>query len=193
MKGLKLPLGSSRELHKSTSFVSNTSNYGPNGTSKTDTPEDEQHLASQPAVRNILGFVEKYDRVEVQELLSQMNCHWLLSLEDFKIPIEHPHGLISQMTPLNEDHLFILAPFDSSFHSLDYREMHQIIRELTIGIYVLNQHPFLQLETNFDESTSCQLPPAYVDTRLGQIMIDTDYWLKSLWHGKIFLRQPLGY
>ena len=45
------------------------------------TIEEEQNLQSQPSVRNILGFIEKYDRVEVQELLSQMSCHWLLSLE----------------------------------------------------------------------------------------------------------------
>lgn len=147
---------------------------------------DEMKLQNQPSVRNIFGFIEKYDRVEVQELLSQMNCHWLLSLEDFKLPIEHPHGLITQMTPVNDDNLYILMPFESGVGDLEYREIHQILRELTIGMYVLNQHPYLQLEANFDESTSCQMPPGYIDTKLGQIMINTDYWLKALWHG-IFL------
>ena len=145
--------------------------------------DDELNVNNQAAVRNILGFVDKYDRLEQQELLSQMTCHWLLSLEDFKIPIEHPSGLISQMQPLNDDHLLILVPYDAEMPHLDYRELHQIIRELTIGMYVLNQHPNLELETNFDESTSCQIPPAYIDTKLGQIMINTDYWLKALWHG----------
>jgi len=27
---------------------------------------------------------------------------------------------------------------------------------------------------------------AYIDTKLGQLMINTDYWLKALWHGKCF-------
>ena len=153
------------------------------------TIEEEQNLQSQPSVRNILGFIEKYDRVEVQELLSQMSCHWLLSLEDYKIPIEHPTGLITQMPPLNEDNLYVLFEYDPNVPELDYREIHQIIRELTIGIYVLNQHPYLQLEANIDESTSCQLPPAYFDTKLGQIMINTDYWLKALWHGAFFPRE----
>ena len=153
------------------------------GNSNANNQEEEQNAASQPAVRNILGFIEKYDRVEQQELLSQMTCHWLLSLEDFKLPIEHPTGLISTMSPLNDDHLMVMIPYDESTPDLDYRELHQVIRELTVGMYVLNQHPSLQLETNFDESTACQLPPAYIDTKLGQIMINTDYWLKALWHG----------
>jgi hypothetical protein len=94
--------------------------------SSTLSPEEEQALQSQPSVRNILGFLEKYDRVEVQELLSQMSCHWLLSLDDFKIPIEHPTGLISQMPPLNEDHLFVLIEYDPDLPGLDYREIHQV-------------------------------------------------------------------
>ena len=148
--------------------------------------EDGEKSQNQPSVRNILGFMEKYDRVETQELLSQLSCHWLLSLDDFKVPIEHPQGIITQMTPISDGHLLILLPFDETIPELDYREMHQILRELTIGIYVLNQHPSLQLEANFDESTSCQMPPAYIDTKLGQIMINTDYWLKALWHGAYF-------
>ena len=145
--------------------------------------DDELNVNNQAAVRNILGFIDKYDRVEQQELLSQMTCHWLLSLEDFKIPIEQPYGLSNQMQPLNDDHLLVLIPYDAEVANLDYREIHQIIRELTIGMYVLNQHPTLELESNFDESTTCQIPPAYIDTKLGQIMINTDYWLKALWHG----------
>ena len=153
-----------------------------------DADAEPIHSANLPSVRNILGFIEKYDRAEQQELLSQSICHWLLSLEDFRLPIEHPAGLITQMPPLNDDHLLILIPYDADVVAPDYRELHQIIRELTIGMYVLNQHPGLQLEANTDQSTSCQLPPAYVDTKLGQIMINTDYWLKALWHGTFFTR-----
>lgn len=148
--------------------------------------QEQQQLNNQPSVRNIVGFVEKYDRVEAQELLSQMNSHWLLSLEDFKLPMEYPCGLMSQMAPLNEDNVILLIPYDEASDrdlELDYREIHQIIRELTIGIYVLNQHPYLHLIANYDESTSCQMPPAYIDTKVGQLMVNTDYWLKALWHG----------
>lgn len=152
------------------------------------TAEEEQKINNLPSVRNIHGFAERFDREEMQEILSQLNCHWLLSLEDFKFPIENPVGLVSQMAPSNDDHIFVMVPHDPNIEQLDYREFHQILRELTIGMYGLNQHPSLSLETNFDESTTCQLPPAYIDTRLGQIMINADYWLKSLWHGAYFPR-----
>jgi hypothetical protein len=150
------------------------------------TGNDEE--INQPSVRNIMGFIEKYDRAEVQELLSCMSSNWLLSLDDFKLPIEHPSGVISQMAPTSDNYLIVLMPYDDTVPNLDYREVHQIIRELTIGIYALNQHPNLVLDANFDESTSCTMPPAYIDTKLGQIMINTDYWLKALWHGAYFPR-----
>jgi hypothetical protein len=90
------------------------------------------------------------------------------------------------MTVTNDNHVLILMPYDESIPNIDYREVHQIIRELTIGIFVLNQYPSLILDANFDESTTCVLPSAYQDTKLGQIMINTDYWLKALWHGLSF-------
>uniref|UniRef100_A0A8C4Y7U7 Ankyrin and armadillo repeat containing n=1 Tax=Gopherus evgoodei TaxID=1825980 RepID=A0A8C4Y7U7_9SAUR len=66
---------------------------------------------------------------------------------------------------------------------LDCKEVHQIVRELAVGIYCLNQIPSISLDSNYDHSTSCQLPPAYIDTRIGQILISVDYMLKALWHG----------
>uniref|UniRef100_A0A8C0IPX1 Ankyrin and armadillo repeat containing n=1 Tax=Chelonoidis abingdonii TaxID=106734 RepID=A0A8C0IPX1_CHEAB len=66
---------------------------------------------------------------------------------------------------------------------LDCKEVHQIVRELAVGIYCLNQIPSISLDYNYDHSTSCQLPPAYIDTRIGQILISVDYMLKALWHG----------
>jgi hypothetical protein len=57
--------------------------------------EEEQNLNNQPSVRNIIGFIEKYDRSEIQEVLSAMTSNWLLSLDDFKLPYEQPKGEIS--------------------------------------------------------------------------------------------------
>ena len=166
-----------------TSWSNNAAKVDP-----TQNQEEENHLQNSQAVRNISGFLDKYDRIEQQELLAQMTCHWLLSVEDFKVPIELPSGIISQVTQLAEDHMLVLIPYDESIPAPDYREIHQIVRELTIGMYVCNQHPYLHFESNYDQSTSCQLPPAYMDSRLGQYMINTDYWLKSLWHGSFFDR-----
>ena len=83
----------------------------------------------------------------------------------------------------------ILFPEDSDSAPLDYRELHMIIRELTYGIYIMHQTPLICLEANYDQSTSCQLPPAYHDTRVGQIMINVDYIMKCLWHGAYFPKE----
>ncbi|TSW62336.1 Ankyrin and armadillo repeat-containing protein [Bagarius yarrelli] len=66
---------------------------------------------------------------------------------------------------------------------MDYRVVHQIIRELTVGIYCFNQVPSISLEPNPDQSSVCHLTPAYCDTKVGQILINIDYTMKALWHG----------
>lgn len=45
------------------------------------------------------------------------------------------------------------------------------------------------MEANFDQSTTCQLPPAFIDTKVGQILIQIDYLMKGLWHGAYFPRE----
>jgi hypothetical protein len=52
----------------------------------------------------------------------------------------------------------VLFPVDESLPCLDTREIHQLLRELTIGVYSLNAQPFVSLEANFDLSSTCQLP-----------------------------------
>ena len=147
---------------------------------------DNEVELNRPSVKNLMGFIEKYDKIEQSELLASLISSWLVSFE--QMSIDNPTGIITQMAPINDNHIIILMPYDETLPSLDYRVLHQIVRDLTIGIYALNQHPNLVLDANFDESTSCTMPPAYIDTKLGQIMINTDYWLKALWHGAFFSR-----
>lgn len=132
--------------------------------------------------RNARVFFEKYDWREVRELLSQTGCSWLLSAEDLSLPVEVPPGLIRHMRNFSHSNAIILAPCDPNV-PLDYKVVHQIVRELTVGIYCFNQVPLISLEPNHDQSTSCQLSPAYCDTRVGQILINIDYTMKALWHG----------
>lgn len=54
---------------------------------------------------------------------------------------------------------------------------------------MLNQTPIISLEANFDQATVCNMPPAYVDTRIGQLLTNVDYMLKGLWHGAYFPRE----
>lgn len=91
--------------------------------------------------------------------------------------------LFSSLTLSQSNCAVLLLPKDPDIPPLDYRELHHIVRELTYGIYILNQTPIISMEANNDQSTSCQLPPAYQDTSIGQILANVDYMMKCLWHG----------
>ena len=142
---------------------------------------DQDHFT-----RNAAAFFERFDRYESQELLSYASSHWMLSNDDFKYPTEPPLGLISNINKVSDFSVICLLPVEDGMDCLDLREVHQIIRDLTIGIYVLNQLPMISLDANFDQSTSCQLPPAYHGTRVGNLLINVDYMMKGLWHGAYF-------
>ncbi|KAM9484134.1 ankyrin and armadillo repeat-containing protein isoform 3-T3 [Salvelinus alpinus] len=144
--------------------------------------DDTAYLAALTAQRNANAFFEKYEKGEVQELLSLTSGNWFLGGDDFTQPVETPPGIIKQMRNFTESNCIILAPVDARV-PLDYKVVHQIVRELTVGIYCFNQVPFISLEPNFDQSTSCQLSPAYYDTKVGQMLVNIDYTIKALWHG----------
>ncbi|XP_075385874.1 ankyrin and armadillo repeat-containing protein [Tenrec ecaudatus] len=144
--------------------------------------DEETYLENLTIQRNASAFFEKYDRSEVQELLTTALVSWLSTKEDVRFQVDFPCGIMSHINNVNFSTAILLMPVDPTA-LLDYRVVHQIIRELSIGIYCLNQIPSISLEANYDQSSSCQLPPAYYDTRIGQILISVDYMLKALWHG----------
>ncbi|XP_042805367.1 ankyrin and armadillo repeat-containing protein isoform X5 [Panthera leo] len=144
--------------------------------------DEETYLENLSVQRNASVFFEKYDRSEVQELLTTALVSWLSAKDDVRSQLDIPCGIMSQMNNVSFSTAILLTPVDP-VALLDYREVHQIIRELAVGIYCFNQIPSISLEANYDQSSSCQLPPAYYDTRIGQILINIDYMLKALWHG----------
>ncbi|CAO2616248.1 Ankyrin and armadillo repeat-containing protein [Lemmus lemmus] len=144
--------------------------------------DEETYLENLAVQRNASAFFEKYDRSEVQELLTTAVVSWLAAKDDVRSQLDIPCGLMSQINNVGFSTAILLTPMDPTAQ-LDYREVHQILRELAVGIYCLNQIPSISLEANYDQSSSCQLPPAYYDTRIGQILIHIDYMLKALWHG----------
>ena len=149
---------------------------------------NDEHANSAAASRAAATYFDKYDRDDLQEALSSTSLDWLLSVDDTKIQVEPPVGLISNLKHVSDlDNVYILIPAPEDVgQPLELREIHQIVRELVKSIYVLNQTPGLSLETNFDLSTSCQMPSCFHDTRIGQLMISVDYMLKSIWHGAFF-------
>ncbi|CAD7685942.1 unnamed protein product [Nyctereutes procyonoides] len=144
--------------------------------------DEDTYLENLAVQRNASAFFEKYDRSEVQELLTTTLVSWLSAKDDVRSQLDLPCGIMSQMNNVGFSTAILLTPMDPTA-LLDYREVHQIIRELAVGIYCLNQIPSISLEANYDQSSTCQLPPAYYDTRVGQILITVDYMLKALWHG----------
>ena len=149
---------------------------------------DNEHSSMMAASRAAATYFDKYDRDDLQEALSSTSLDWLLSVDETKIQVDPPAGLISNLKKFSDlDNVLILIPAPKDVAKpLELRELHQILRELVTGIFILNQVPSLSLETNFDLSTSCQMPVGYHDTRIGQLMISVDYMLKSIWHGAIF-------
>lgn len=154
--------------------------------------EDPTLVANATANRMALQFFQKYERFEVQEMLAQTSFHWFLSQEEHRLPVEPPIGLVMGMKPFSKDKCVIVLPMadrSKEEENIDFREVHQILRELVMGLYCLNQVPSITLEANFDQSTSCQIPPAYTDTKVGQVLIDIDYMMKALWHGAYFPKE----
>ncbi|OWF40013.1 ankyrin and armadillo repeat-containing protein-like isoform X3 [Mizuhopecten yessoensis] len=150
-------------------------------------PDDSFNQGVMVGGRSAATYFERFGHYECQELLGWQQSHWMLSTDEFKHPTDPPMGMISQLNPGNSNSCLVLIPAEESETlPLDYREVHQIIQELTFGIFVLNQTPNICLEANYDLSTSCQIPPAYIDTRIGQILVNVDYMMKSLWHGAYF-------
>ncbi|KAL8620460.1 hypothetical protein ACOMHN_048393 [Nucella lapillus] len=148
-----------------------------------DQANSEDAVQSSHLTRSVMSYFEKFDRYECQELLAYVSSHWMLSNEDFRLPTDPPLGLISNVNLVHSNDCVLLFPEDPDLPPLDYRELHTIVRELTYGIFVLHQTPLISLEANYDQSTTCQLPPAYQDTRIGQILVNVDYMMKCLWHG----------
>lgn len=157
--------------------------------------DDQQGISASREARlqqTVSGYFERFDRYESQELLAYSSAHWMLSSEDHKTSVEPPSGIVSHLQPLAQSYCWLLLPEETGLPAdaepLDFREVHQIVRELTLGIYIMNQTPSICLEANYDLSSTVQLPPAYIDTRVGQLLSNVDYMLKALWHGSCFPR-----
>ncbi|CAL1533328.1 unnamed protein product [Lymnaea stagnalis] len=150
--------------------------------------QDEETLQLVNLSRVATLYLDKLERYDSQELLSYSMAHWLLSNDIFRLPTEQLQGLISEMHP-KDNTAVLLFPLDGTVPQLCYREFHNIVRELTMGIYVMHQTPMISLEANFDQATACQIPPAYINTRVGQLLIAVDYMMKGMWHGAFFPRE----
>lgn len=92
---------------------------------------------------------------------------------------------------LSEDSQWTARPakkfmfWDSNFASTDgFRYALVLLRSPSdferTGCWNLLFKPFISLDANSHHRTSCQLPPAYIDTKIGQILISVDY-MAEVW------------
>lgn len=147
--------------------------------------------AAIQAARDASRFFENFDKtdqkVDLQHAAAYRPYDWLLgdyeALELASLPAEVAHGLIDNLQPPDEHGRYLIAFPHAGNKPFRLQELHQIVRELTIGIYVFNQTPSVQLSPNYDQSTSVVLPSAYTNTLVGQVLISVDYYMKCLLHG----------
>ncbi|KAJ1186968.1 hypothetical protein NDU88_003747 [Pleurodeles waltl] len=149
--------------------------------------KDAAYVSKMAAQRNANAFFEKFNRSELQELLAVTSSSWLVT-KDYTQKPDSSSGLTAQLKDISHHDIVVLVPVEWDA-PMDCKEIHQILRELTVGIFCFNQIPSINLEANYDQSTFCQLPPAYYDTRVGQILINVDYTMKALWHGAYMPRE----
>lgn len=147
--------------------------------------------AAIQAARDASRFFENFDKtdqkVDLQHAAAYRPYDWLLgdyeAHELASLPAEVAHGLIDNLQPSDEEGRYLIVFPHAGNKPFHLQELHQIVRELTIGIYVFNQTPSVQLSPNYDQSTSVSLPSAYTNTLVGQVLISVDYFMKCLLHG----------
>ena len=147
--------------------------------------------AAIQAARDASRFFENFDKtdqkVDLQHAAVYRPYDWLLgdyeALELASLPAEVAHGLIENLQPADEQGRYLIVFPHAGNKPFYLQELHQIVRELTIGIYVFNQTPSVQLSPNYDQSTTVSLPSAYTNTLVGQVLISVDYFMKCLLHG----------
>ncbi|XP_063693429.1 ankyrin and armadillo repeat-containing protein-like [Bolinopsis microptera] len=151
---------------------------------------------STPSLATV--FFDKFEKDELQELLSTKPHDWLFAqnIVDEKVS-ELGNGLLTNIanpTLENLSNYVLLVEKDKPLNkkkeeSFDLREIQQIIRELTVGINVFEELPAISLRPRYDKGTFVDIPPAYIDTHVAQCMLELDYYMKGLWHGAHFGRE----
>ncbi len=141
---------------------------------------DETILAARVAST----YFEHFDKSDLYHAAAHRGSDWLLGdhqevCDAFGPPAAPLRGL---QAPDSHNRYTFLLPH-SCAKPLTLQELHQVTRELVVGIYVFNQTPRLSFEANHDGSSTCFLPSAYHDTLLGETLVSVDYFVKSLLHG----------
>ena len=162
---------------------------------------EKRAKAAVDAAREASMYFERYEKSELREALMRRSHDWLLSIWDgsCKNSTAMSDGLspglpkpeaqsttsVSLMSsqPASSPFSVLLIEHALSWEPLQLRELQQIIRELVTGVYIFNQLPSVELDGLPDGCATVNIPHAYQDTRLGQIMVSVAYHMQCLLHG----------
>lgn len=166
---------------------------------------EKRAAAAVAAAREASLYFERYEKAELREALTRRSHDWLLSIWDgsCKNSMEMSDGLAPGLPKPDAQTSLSSAQFSVASapanplsallieHALNWeplalRELQQIIRELVTGIYVFNQLPSVEFDGLPNGSAAVNIPQAYQDTRLGQVMISVAYHTQTLLHGSHF-------
>lgn len=145
--------------------------------------QQEQIQASREAA----AFLQLFDKSTLYHAVPQRETGWLLGEKTQEMEALSPHVPIRKFSlPSKENEpyaMFIPVETASNSKPLQLQELHRIIWELVVGVYVFNSIPSISLQPNHDGSSACVIPSAYHDTLVGTALFEVDYFIKSLLHG----------
>lgn len=145
--------------------------------------QQEQIQASREAA----AFFQLFDKSSLYYAVPQRETGWLLGEKTQEMEALSPHVPISRLSlPCEENEpyaMFIPVETASNSKPLQLQELHRIVWELVVGVYVFNSIPSISLQRNHDGSSTCAVPSAYHDTLVGTALFEVDYFIKSLLHG----------
>ena len=134
------------------------------------------------AARDASTYFDRFDKSCLFHAAAHVNLDWLLSETPAQ---EQEGGLIQDFSPPDSASRYAVLfpkPQRDTVKQLRLQEIHQIVRELVEGIYVFNQIPSISLDSNYDSTSSVNIPSAYSDSLVGEALLAVDYYVKSLLH-----------
>lgn len=93
---------------------------------------------------------------------------------------------------LESAHAFLIPQINGDEHPFSQDELHQILNELAIGIYLHDTVPFFSLHFNQNGDLYPVIHPAYEKTLVGQVFSMLDYMMKGYLNGGVF-EEPFVY
>ena len=147
---------------------------------------DHSSAGGYREVAHVIDTVSRdFAQFEMQEALDMRNANNVSAHPEAKTGgVEFPVGYLKEMQIF--DTMRIMLPQNPNSLRISLQEVHQLLHELWVGIFVFNQIPQYSLDPNYDNSIKASLPPIYWGSLVEVIMREVDYNGKTLTAGMAF-------